>query len=203
MNHRRPIAALTALLLASFGLRAQDVPNEPPVPPDARWVEVLVVDAETGKPVPGLEVQWSDDRVLQWPLPSIDAPLVQPPPKRFEPFRRRGITDERGRVRVHFGSHALVQVATPTLRGTLFVGGAPEMLPAADGLLRLVLEPYVPWPVRAVDPTGKLVPNVQVTLGVAGSAHATVLASVITGADGTAELAIPKAVFSASSEPWV
>ena len=195
------LIVLAACGLASLAARAQDVPNEPPVPPDVRWVEVLVVDAETGKPVPSLEVQWSDDRVLQWPLPSIDAPLVQPPPKRFEPFRRRGVTDERGRVRVHFGSHALVQVTTPTLRGTLFVGGAPEMLPAADGLLRLVLEPYVPWPVRAVDPTGKLVPNVQVTLGVAGSANATVLASVITGADGAAELAIPKAVFSASSEP--
>jgi hypothetical protein len=201
VNHRRPIAALTALLLASFAVRAQDVPNEPPVPPDVRWAEVLVVDAETGKPVPGLEVQWTDDRVLQWPLPSIDAPLVQPPPKRFEPFRRRGVTDERGRVRVHYGNHALVQVMTPTMRGTQFVGAPETMPPSADGLVRLVLEPYVPWPVRAVDPTGKPVPNVQVTLGVADSASASVLASAITGADGAAELAIPKAVFSASSEP--
>lgn len=201
MKSRRPIAALAAaLLLASFGLRAQDVPNEPPVPPDARWVEVLVVDAETGKPVPAIEVQWTDDRVLQWPVPSIDAPLVQPPP-RFEPFRRRGVTDERGRVRVHYGSHALVQVMTPTMRGTMFVGGPQEMPVGADGLQRLALEPYVPWPVRAVDPNGKPVANVQVTLGVAGSANAPVLASGMTGRDGTMELAMPKAVFAASSEP--
>ena len=191
---------LVSIALARSAARAQDVPNEPPVPPDARWAEVLVVDAETGKPVPGLEVQWTDDRVLQWPLPSIDAPQVQPPPKRFEPFRRRGVTDERGRVRVHYGNHALVQVMTPTMRGTQFVGAPETMPPSADGLVRLVLEPYVPWPVRAVDPTGKPVPNVQVTLGVSGSANATVLASVITGADGAAELAIPKAVFAASSE---
>ena len=90
---------LIGIALASSASRAQDVPNAPPVPADARWVDVLVVDAENGKPVPGVEVQWTDDRVLQWPLPSIEAPLLQPPPKQFEPFRRRGTSDERGRVR--------------------------------------------------------------------------------------------------------
>lgn len=196
-----PHLLLAAYALAILPVRAQDVPNAPPVPADARWVDVLVVDAENGKPVPGIEVQWTDDRVLQWPLPSIEAPLLQPPPKQFEPFRRRGTSDERGRVRVHYGNHALVQVMTPTLRGTLLVGGPSEMPPSADGLQRLVLEPYVPWPVRAVDANGKPVPHVQVTLGVAGSANATVLASTMIGLDGTGELAIPKAVFAVSSEP--
>ena len=196
----RTLAAALALAVSVCAQQPPAVPPaEPPVPQDSTWCDVLVVDAETGAPLPGIEVLWQDDQLGQWPLPSIDGPLHQPTDARFVPFQRRATSDAAGRLRVHFGSQALLHVGTGSFRGSLFVGGRGDGRSAPVEPQRLVLEPFEPWPVRVLDAADRPIARASVLLALADATDADTsgLAANATGPDGTAELAIPKALFAA------
>ncbi|MEZ6038756.1 MAG: hypothetical protein R3F29_14840 [Planctomycetota bacterium] len=74
-----------------------------PIPPDATWVEVLVIDKATREPAPNVEVLWSNpsqqERISALPLEERQA-LMNAPDLHAERFGWRANTDQHGKVRV-------------------------------------------------------------------------------------------------------
>lgn len=195
---RLPILGALALGLAA-SLRAQ-VPAEPPLPAGSNVCEVTVVDAETGRPLADVEVQWNDDRVPFWPVLDLADPVHAPPSARPEPFRRRARTDAAGRVRIGFGMQTLVQVQEPTGNGSLFLG-ARDGDPPLDEPRRLVVEPLVPWRVLVQDAHGQPLAKARVDLELLEGGKGVLVASLPTDERGATTLPCPKALLRAAGAP--
>lgn len=195
---RLPILGVLALVLAT-AVRAQ-VPAEPPLPAGSNECEVTVIDAETGQPLVGVEVQWNDDRVPFWPVLDLAEPVHKPPEARPEPFRRRARTDAAGRVRIGFGMQTLVLVQEPTGNGSLFLG-ARGGDPPLDEPRRLVVEPLVPWPVLVHDALGQPLAKARVDLELVEGGKGVLVASLPTDERGRTTLPCPKALLRAAGEP--
>jgi hypothetical protein len=195
---RLPILGALALVLAT-SVRAQ-VPAVPPLPAGSNECDVTVVDAETGRPLGGVEVQWNDDRVPFWPVLDLEEPVHMPPNARPEPFRRRARTDNAGRVHIGFGMQTLVLVQEPAGNGSLFVA-VRDGDPPLDEPRRLVVEPLVPWPVLVLDALGQPLAKARVDLELVEGSKGVLVASLPTDERGATTLPCPKALLRAAGEP--
>ena len=195
---RLPILGVLTVVFAA-AVRAQ-VPDVPPLPPGSNECDVTVVDAETGRPLAGVEVQWNDDRVPFWPVLDLAEPVHTPPEARPEPFRRRARSDAAGRVRIGFGMQTLVLVQEPTGNGSLFVG-TRDGDPPLDEPRRLVVEPLVPWPVLVQDGLGQPLAKARVDLELLEGGKGVLVASLPTDERGATTLPCPKALLLAPGEP--
>lgn len=191
---------LGALALGLAAAVPGQVPAVPPLPAGSNQCDVTVVDAETGQPLVGVEVQWNDDRVPFWPVLDLAEPVHKPPEARPEPFRRRARTDAAGRVRVGFGMQTHVLVQEPTGNGSVFLG-TRDGDPPLDEPRRLVVEPLVPWPVLVHDALGQPLAKARVDLELVEGGKGVLVASLPTDEHGRTTLPCPKALLRAAGEP--
>lgn len=131
-----------------------------PLPADARWVEVLVVDKATGAPAPGAQVHWHDDSAVAY-LEADDAErwsdamlaLFRNPEHVASKAGWRVRADGAGKARVTIGkSFTIVGASLGATYGTLQIRG--DEAPPAGGY-RLELEPDSALSVRVVDDGGR------------------------------------------------
>jgi hypothetical protein len=141
----------------------------PPIPPDAKWVDITVVQAADQKPVPGAEVVWLDDRAFERAIDPTKGALDLSSEERqwlwrdFEATARhwgwRAVTDAHGGVRVHLGEWTQVFARHASDYGKLRLDpGAPR--PA--GGFRIELQPDLSARVRVLDAAGAPVAKVPV-----------------------------------------
>lgn len=117
--------------------------TEPPIPDDANWVEVTVVDGVDRRPIAGADVRWSNEvqRALVMRLPARERQaLFLDPEARNQRFGWRTQSDARGRVRVTPGQDgALVTASDATRFGVgYFVAQSPE--PAGGRVLEMFVD---------------------------------------------------------------
>ncbi|MEZ6037528.1 MAG: hypothetical protein R3F29_08610 [Planctomycetota bacterium] len=78
-------------------------PEVPPLPADANWIEVTIVDASSGAPVPGAAVRWSNevqDALRRHLSPAEQLLLFEQPELAAARFAWRATSDPDGKVRV-------------------------------------------------------------------------------------------------------
>lgn len=196
---RRRLSILGVLACSFAPAALAQVPAVPPLPAGSNECDVVVVDAETGRPLAGVEVQWNDDRVPFWPVLDLADPVHAPPRVRPEPFRRRAHSDAAGRVRIGFGTQTLVLVQEPTGNGSVFVG-TRDGDPPLDEPRRLVVEPLVPWPVLVHDALGEPLAKARVDLELLEGGKGVLVASLPTDGRGATTLPCPKALLHAPGE---
>jgi hypothetical protein len=148
-------------------------PTLPPIPDDATWLEVLIVDAASQQPIADAEVQWADNSVAKQvrALPAAEqARLLAEPEFIIRRFGRTTRSNELGIARVaDCGLGAIIFAYSEGLFARAYCGG-PGKRPAtgwrieldSDRTLRvLVLDsanqpvPSVALRIRAVDATGR------------------------------------------------
>ena len=131
-----------------------------PLPANARWVDVLVVDKATGAPAPGAQVHWHDDSAVDF-LQADDAErwsdamlaLFRNPEHVASKAGWRVRADGGGKARVTIGkSFTIVGASLGATYGTLQIRG--DEAPPAGGY-RLELEPDNALSVRVVDDGGR------------------------------------------------
>lgn len=138
----------------------------PAVPADAKWVEVLVVDKPTGKPVADAEAWWSDE--TQW------APVAKlPPAERDAAYRdREGVarrfgwharSDREGRLRVNLGKNGTQVFAQA---GTRYGETWLRVDEESKDVRRVVLEEDASLSVRVLDAASRPVAGVPLSLEV-------------------------------------
>ncbi len=139
--------------------------DQPPIPADATWVDVLVLDKQTNQPVAGAEAVWCDETGY--------APVLKLPERERDAFYRdaeriaqrwgwRGRSARDGVLRVHLGkSWTMVHVRHAGSYGAthLQVGQAPPK----DGH-RVLLERDESVRVRVLDAAGAPAPGVSLSL---------------------------------------
>ncbi|MEZ6038601.1 MAG: hypothetical protein R3F29_14055 [Planctomycetota bacterium] len=138
--------------------------DAPPIPADAQWLELLVVDALTEEPAPDVDVWWSNEQ--QWPLdqtlPRAERNAMQQDDDlRITRFGWHARTDRQGRVRVtpgESGAAVIARDATRFARGDF----APKTSDAKA--LRLALQREQVLTVHVTDATGADAQGVPVLL---------------------------------------
>lgn len=137
-----------------------------PLPPDAQWVDLLVVDGRSGEPVADADVHWTDEQSLARLRAAVPADewLAMPQLTTEALAARAGWrtrSDARGRARVTLHRATRVAAQRDTRYGTLQVA-ANTVLPPAG--LRLPLHADHTLAVRVRDDAGA--PAADVPVGI-------------------------------------
>jgi hypothetical protein len=137
----------------------------PPIPADAVWTDVVVVDRVTRAPVPGADVCWRDDtcdaRVEALPF-EVRGGYWDDPVRIADAFGWRARTDARGCVRVHVHPEGTVAYARADGRyGELQVATA-ELVRLRERAIELPLDPDLELLVRVVDAANRAAAGVPV-----------------------------------------
>jgi hypothetical protein len=135
----------------------------PPIPADARWAEVLVLDKATKQPVEGAEATWWDETAYQQvaKLPEAERGAFYTDSDRLaQRWARRGRSDRDGKLRVHIGKQwTVVQARHGGRYGATSLQA--DGMPPKDGH-RVLLELDCTLRVHVVDAIGQ--PAVDVAL---------------------------------------
>ncbi|MCA8967681.1 MAG: hypothetical protein KDC48_22560, partial [Planctomycetes bacterium] len=150
---------------------AADAAAEPPVAGDAKLTTVTVVDGETGRPVAGAEVLWTDaaaNRAMQqslggtlWWRDHELAATIGHADQAAERFGNRTSSDADGRVQLPLGEYATLVGRHGDRYGQLWVSAG--LSPPAEGH-RLVLEPDLAITALVVDHAGAPVAGAPVVV---------------------------------------
>ncbi|MFO1031512.1 MAG: hypothetical protein U1F60_10555 [Planctomycetota bacterium] len=136
-----------------------------PIPADAKWVDVLVLDQQTKQPVEGAEAIWWDGRVHEeiGKLPEAErTPFYRDQDQVAQRWGRRGRSDRDGKLRVHLGKQwTIVQARHAGRFGTtnLHARGEPP-----NGGYRVLLEQDCTVRVHVVDAEGRPAVGIAVSL---------------------------------------
>lgn len=136
-----------------------------PIPADAKWVDVLVLDKQTKQPVEGAEAIWWDETVFERikELPAAERNLFfRDQDQLAQRWGRRGRSDRDGKLRVHLGKQwTIVQARHADRFGTtnLQARGAPP-----NGGHRVLLELDCSVRVHVVDAMGQPAVGVGLSL---------------------------------------
>lgn len=165
----------------------------PPIPADATWVEVLVLDKQTQQPVEGAEAMWSDETAYEQiqKLPEAERmPLYRDQDLIAQRWGRRGRSDRDGKLRVHLGkqwTHVQVRHQDRFGAASLPIRGEQPK----DGH-RVLLELDCTVRVHVVDATGQPAAGVALSLESYDPARSRAMqvgGELQTGADGMATFA--------------
>jgi hypothetical protein len=148
-------AATEATRIATAATNAQ-----PPIPADAPWLEILVVDGATDQPVAGAEVLWTTTSMY---IPAAERPRQYADPdgiaRRFGWHTR---TDAKGCARVAADANGAAVYAFDGGRyGTAHVGGSK---PVPDGGWRLTLTTDLTLRVLVVDAADRPAAGISVAI---------------------------------------
>ncbi|MEZ5962710.1 MAG: hypothetical protein R3F56_02575 [Planctomycetota bacterium] len=142
----------------------------PPIPADASWVDVLVVDA--GAPVPEAAVSWSNEDVVAARIAdgtlAEDDTLRQDPEALAAAFGWRTSTDARGIARIHRGPRTTVTARRGERFGVLRIDGS---VTAPPGGFRLELESDRGFDVQVLDAGGGPAVGVAVAIAATDDRH--------------------------------
>ncbi|MEZ6038600.1 MAG: hypothetical protein R3F29_14050 [Planctomycetota bacterium] len=128
----------------------------PPMPDDATWLELTVVDAITQQPAPGVDVWWTNetqrDLVKAMPRRERDA-LFSDRDVLATRFGWHALTDSNGKIRVTPGANGASVMARDATR--FATGDFSDKKPTPEGGHRLELQRELVLRVHVVDATGK------------------------------------------------
>jgi hypothetical protein len=137
-----------------------------PLPDDAQWVELVVVDGASGAPVADAEVHWTDERSLTLLREAVpDDQWLAMPQLPIEALAARAgwrtRSDAQGRARVTLRTATRIAAQRGGRYGTLQLAGNTVLPPAG---LRLPLQPDATLAVRVLDAVGA--PAADVPVGI-------------------------------------
>lgn len=152
----------------------QQVGSLLPIPDDAVWIEVRIVDAETQQPVPDAEVHWYDDQVTQraWQDATQPGSTLQildfwrDPEQIASAFGWHTHSDRQGIARVHQTRSTKVVARQGNRYGTAQVGR--HLLPPRGGH-RVEIAPDRELRVQVLDATGQPAFGIPVALAAFGA----------------------------------
>ena len=137
----------------------------PPIPANARWADVLVLDKATKQPIEGAEAMWWDETVGEQiaRLPEAEQQAFYIDPGQVaQRWARRGRSDRDGKLRVHIGKQVtMVQARHGGRYGVTSLQAEGE--PPKDGH-RVLLEPDCTVRVHIVDALGQPAVGVALSL---------------------------------------
>lgn len=137
----------------------------PPIPADAKWVDVFVLDKQTKQPIEGAEAMWSDETAYEQiqKLPEAERmPLYRDQDRIAQRWGWRGRSDRDGKLRVHLGKQwTIVQAWHQDRFGTTSLQARGE--PPKEGH-RVLLEVDCTVRVHVVDATGQPAAGVALSL---------------------------------------
>lgn len=140
-----------------------------PIPADAKWIEVKVVDKETQQPVPDATVEWFDETVSQRlqeepALLGEDRQTIwRDPEERAARFGWSTTSDARGIARVHQSESTEVVAREGKRYGHMQLGR--QVVPPRDGY-RIEIADDRELAVQVVDAAGTPVGGIPVALAV-------------------------------------
>jgi RNA polymerase sigma factor (sigma-70 family) len=146
-----------------------------PLPADAQWVDIVVVDGASDAPVADAEVHWiNEDSKLRFfeSLPSAEHKVISRRPTEAVAaragWRTRSDADGRARIAIPLGSRMPTTIAARSDGRYGVLDVQPNSLAPASGH-RVLLRPDRTIQVRVVDAGGRPVPDVLVTVDAHGS----------------------------------